>query len=66
MLGVEELLKQAPKVQKKIEVLKEELAVRTFGVFSGGAAIKISITVSTDIKNIEWIFIKIFFNHIFT
>lgn len=53
MPGVGKLLKQAQKVQKKIEVLKEELALRTLEVSSGGGAIKISIAVSGDIKNIE-------------
>ncbi|MBH52938.1 MAG: nucleoid-associated protein, YbaB/EbfC family [Opitutaceae bacterium] len=53
MPGVGKLLKQAQKVQKKIEVLKEELALRTLEVSSGGGAIKITIAVSGDIKNIE-------------
>ena len=53
MAGVGKLLKQAQKVQRKIEALKEELAVSTLDVSSGGGAIRITITVSGDIKAIE-------------
>jgi nucleoid-associated protein EbfC len=53
MAGVGKLLKQAQKMQKKIEALEAELAEKTIDVSSGGGAINISITVSGDIKAIQ-------------
>ena len=53
MAGVGKLLKQAQKMQKKIEALEAELAERTIEVSSGGGAITITVTVSGDIKAIQ-------------
>jgi len=53
MAGVGKLLKQAQKMQKKIEALEVELAETTIEVSSGGGAIHITVTVSGDIKGIQ-------------
>ena len=53
MAGVGKLLKQAQKMQKKIEALEAEVAERTIEVSSGGGAIQLTITVSGDIKAIR-------------
>ncbi|MCZ6673413.1 MAG: YbaB/EbfC family nucleoid-associated protein [Verrucomicrobia bacterium] len=53
MAGVGKLLKQAQKMQKKIEALEAELATTTIDVSSGGGAISITIAVSGDIKAIQ-------------
>ena len=53
MAGVGKLLKQAQKVQKKIEALEADLAVKTMEVSSGGGAISITITVSGNIQAIN-------------
>ena len=53
MAGVGKLLKQAQKMQKKIEALEAELAEQTIDVSSGGGAIQITVTVSGDIKAIK-------------
>ena len=54
MAGVGKLLKQAQKMQKKIEALEAELALKTIDVSSGGGAVNITITVSGDIKAIQF------------
>ena len=54
MAGVGKLLKQAHKMQKKIEALEAELAETTIDVSSGGGAISVSITVTGDIKSIQF------------
>lgn len=43
MAGVGKLLKQAQKMQRKMETLQEELAARELEVSSGGGAVKITI-----------------------
>ena len=53
MAGVGKLLKQAQKMQKKIEALEAEMAQTTIDVSSGGGAMSIRITVSGDIKGIQ-------------
>ena len=53
MAGVGKLLKQAQKMQKKIEALEAELATTTIDVSSGGGAISITIKVSGDIEAIR-------------
>jgi DNA-binding YbaB/EbfC family protein len=53
MAGVGKLIKQAQKMQKKIEALEAELAETTIEVSSGGGAIRITVTVSEDIKAIQ-------------
>ncbi len=53
MAGVGKLLKQAQKMQKKIEALEGELAEQILEVSSGGGAIKIKVSASSVIKSIE-------------
>ena len=53
MAGVGKLLKQAQKMQKKIEALEAELAEQTIDVSSGGGAINITVTLSGEIKAIQ-------------
>jgi DNA-binding YbaB/EbfC family protein len=53
MAGVGKLLKQAQKMQKKMEALQEELAEKEFEVTSGGGAIKIVITGQSEIRSLK-------------
>lgn len=53
MAGVGKLLKQAQKMQKKIEALEAELATSMINVSSGGGAVQVTVTVSGDIKAIK-------------
>ncbi|MGK0238619.1 MAG: DNA-binding YbaB/EbfC family protein [Candidatus Pelagisphaera sp.] len=53
MAGVGKLLKQAQKMQRKIEVLQTELAERELEVSSGGGAVTIKITASGDFLSIS-------------
>ena len=53
MAGVGKLLKQAQKMQKKMESLQEELAQKEIEVTSGGGAIKIVITGQSEIKSLK-------------
>ena len=43
MPGVGKLLKQAQKMQKKMEVLQEELELKEIEISSGGGAVKIKV-----------------------
>ncbi len=47
------MLKQAQKMQKKIESLQEELNDREMVVASGGGAVTVTLTVSGDIKGLK-------------
>jgi len=53
MPGVGKLLKQAQKMQKKIEALQEELAQKEIEVSSGGGAVTISITLAQEFRKIN-------------
>jgi len=53
MAGVGKLLKQAQKMQKKMEALQEELAQKEIEVTSGGGAIKIVITGQSELKSLK-------------
>ncbi|MEQ9822953.1 MAG: YbaB/EbfC family nucleoid-associated protein [Puniceicoccaceae bacterium] len=53
MAGVGKLLKQAQKMQKKMEALQEELAQKELEVTSGGGAIKIVITGQSELKSLK-------------
>jgi len=53
MAGVGKLLKQAQKMQRKIEALQTELAERELEVSSGGGAVTIKITASGDFLSIS-------------
>ncbi len=52
MAGVGKLLKQAQKMQKKIESLQNELAERELEFSSGGGAVVIKITAAGEFKAI--------------
>lgn len=52
MAGVGKLLKQAQKMQKRIEALQNELAEKELEISGGGGAVVIKITASGDFRNI--------------
>lgn len=52
MAGVGKMLKQAAKMQKKLEELQEELAQKTLEVSSGGGAVNIVINGQSDVQKI--------------
>jgi DNA-binding YbaB/EbfC family protein len=52
MAGVGKLLKQAQKMQKRMEAIQEELAQRELDISSGGGAVRISITGQGEFKKI--------------
>lgn len=52
MPGVGKLLKQAQKMQKKMEALQEELALREIEISSGGGAIKIKVNGQQEVMAI--------------
>ncbi len=49
MPGVGKLLKQAQKMQKKMEALQEELALREIEISSGGGAVKIKVNGQQEV-----------------
>ncbi len=53
MAGVGKLLKQAQKMQKRIESLQQELADREIEVSSGGGAVVIKISAQGTFKSIK-------------
>ncbi|WP_309398263.1 YbaB/EbfC family nucleoid-associated protein [Cerasicoccus maritimus] len=53
MAGVGKLLKQAQKMQRKIEALQEELAQTELDVSSGGGAIQIKINGAGEFQSIK-------------
>jgi len=53
MAGVGKLLKQAQKMQKKIEAIEAEMAEKVIEVSSGGGAIKVSVACSGEVRKIE-------------
>ncbi len=53
MPGVGKLLKQAQKMQKKMEAVQEELAQREIEVSSGGGAVKVKVNGQQDILAIS-------------
>ncbi len=53
MAGVGKLLKQAQKMQKKMEALQEELADRELEVSAAGGAVKIVITGQSEFRSLE-------------
>ena len=52
MPGVGKLLKQAQKMQKKMEALQEELAFREIEISSGGGAVKIKVNGQQEVMDI--------------
>lgn len=53
MAGVGKLLKQAQKMQKRIEELQNELAERELEVSGGGGAVVIKITASGEFRSLS-------------
>lgn len=53
MAGVGKLLKQAQKMQKKIEALQAEMADKTLEVSSGGGAVKVVVTLQQEVRSIS-------------
>lgn len=53
MAGVGKLLKQAQKMQKKIESMQQELSDRVIEVSSGGGAVVVQITGQSEFKSIK-------------
>lgn len=53
MAGVGKMLKQAAKMQKKLEELQEELSQKMIEVSSGGGAVNIVINGQSDIQKID-------------
>lgn len=52
MAGVGKLLKQAQKMQKKIESMQAELAEKELEISSGGGAVVIKITAAGEFRKI--------------
>lgn len=50
MAGVNKLLKQAQKMQKKMEALQQELAEREIEVSHGGGAVVVKITAAQEFR----------------
>ncbi len=53
MAGVGKLLKQAQKMQKKIESLQSELAEKELEISSGGGAVSVTITASGEFRGLS-------------
>jgi len=53
MAGVGKLLKQAQKMQKKIEAIEAEMAEKVLEVSSGGGAVKVHVTCAGEVRKIE-------------
>jgi nucleoid-associated protein EbfC len=53
MPGVGKLLKQAQKMQKKMEELTQELSQKEIEVSSGGGAVVVKITLQQELKSIK-------------
>ncbi len=53
MAGLGKMLKQAQKMQKKIESLQAELGERELEVASGGGAVTVTITANSEFKAIK-------------
>jgi nucleoid-associated protein EbfC len=53
MPGVGKLLKQAQKMQKKMEELSHELSLKDIEVSSGGGAVVVRISLQQELKGIK-------------
>ncbi|MBN1404645.1 MAG: YbaB/EbfC family nucleoid-associated protein [Opitutales bacterium] len=53
MAGVGKLLKQAQKMQKKMEAIQHELSEKIIEVSGGGGAVVVRITLQQDLKSIK-------------
>ena len=54
MAGVGKLLKQAAKMQKKLEAVQAELAEKTIDVSSGGGAVTVTITLQQEVRAVKF------------
>jgi nucleoid-associated protein EbfC len=54
MPGVGKLMKQAAKMQKKMQALQEELGQQEIEVNSGGGAVKVTVSLQQEIRRIEF------------
>ncbi|MFP4282949.1 MAG: YbaB/EbfC family nucleoid-associated protein [Verrucomicrobiota bacterium] len=53
MPGVGKLMKQAAKMQKKMQDLQAQLAEETLTVTSGGGAVKVTVTLQQELRGLE-------------
>ena len=53
MVGVGKLLKQAQKMQKKMEEAQERLSAETFEVTGGGGAVKVTINGQGELQGLS-------------
>lgn len=53
MAGVGKLMKQAAKMQKKMQELQDQLAAQTLEVSSGGGAVKVVVTLQQAVQGLE-------------
>ena len=53
MAGVGKLLKQAAKMQKKMEALQEELAAKELSISSGGGAVNVKINAKGEFLSLK-------------
>lgn len=50
--GLQNMLRQANQMQKKMEKLQEELALRTYSATAGGEAVKVTVRGESKIESI--------------
>jgi len=53
MAGVGKLMKQAAKMQKKMQELQDQLAEQEMEVSSGGGAVKVVVTLQQEVRRLE-------------
>ncbi|NBD38006.1 MAG: YbaB/EbfC family nucleoid-associated protein [Verrucomicrobia bacterium] len=53
MAGLGKMLKQMNKMQKKMSAVQDELAKQELEVASGGGAVKVTVTLSQEVKAIK-------------
>jgi DNA-binding YbaB/EbfC family protein len=53
MAGVGKLLKQAQRIQKKMETLNQELSQKEIEVSSGGGAVVVRVSLAQELKSIK-------------
>jgi DNA-binding YbaB/EbfC family protein len=53
MAGLGKMLKQMNKMQKKMSAVQDELASQELEVTSGGGAVKVTATLSSEVKAIK-------------
>ena len=53
MAGLGKMLKQMNKMQRKMSAVQDELASQELEVASGGGAVKVTVTLSSEVKAIK-------------